>query len=478
MALYVVGPAQPVYVVEADATVRRVVGPALPVYSPFANLTPGPLNTVQFNILYAGPEAHSEGLVYWDDEAHTFSVMTDVEDVILQVGQEQHVRVYNNSGAQIDNGDVVYVTGAAGGGLPTIALARADSITTAVVLGVATADIANGAIGIVTTFGIVRDIDTSAFAAGATVYLSATIAGALDDTIPDSPNLVVGIGCVLISDINIGRILVGIDQANVVSGVVQSKIYTLPLRGVVGTDLNITGEFRTVTSNEAGDYATDFAVGNNHVFLLINSITGAGDVTITGTSIDENDGTPSVGDTEIVSVDGTPAQYYQSAKKWWEVTNIDIPPGITVIDYDIGVVGYSDFGNTNFKVTGYRLDTTSQGVNSEIRFRIIKIDDDGDKKMSLTDLEDITIDSGVVGSQIIDNIRVGGDDRSFDPDVADIWPNGSVAVLKQGDFDEYFSSDENIFESRTKDEGFILRIEQSNNVDFITLRLDYQIIPG
>lgn len=185
---------------------------------------------------------------------------------------------------------------------------------------------------------------------------------------------------------------------------------------------------------------------------------------------------PVIGDTETITVDTSINQYYQTTKKWWEVTNIDIPAGITSIDYDIGVVGYTDFGNTTFKITGYRLDTTSQNVNPEIRFRIIKVQDDGNKKMSILDIEDITIDSGAAGNQIVDNIRGGANSRNLNPAVADIWGVNTVAVLKQSDFDTYFTSNENVFSGADSDEGFILAVEQENNVDFITLRIDYQLI--
>jgi hypothetical protein len=434
----------------------------------------GIVDSVQFNPSFGGPSSHSEALVYWDVDDKTFSVMTDVSDVVLQIGQEMHIRAFNNSGGIIENGKAVYQTGATNG-TPTIAKALADDLDTAVVLGVATADIANGAIGIVTSFGFVRDVDTSGFAAGDTLYLSATTAGNLENAIPDSPSFGVIVGTSIAIG-GAGSVFINIVQAQALVGSVQSKIYTLPLRGVSGPNLNITGEFRTQAAGLVGDYATDFAVINNHVFLLANSLTGSGDVTFTGTSLDESTGVPSIGDTETVTVDTGAGQYYQTTKKWWEITNVDIPAGISAINYDIGVVGYSDVGNTDFKITGYRLDATSQGINSEVRFRLIKIQDDGAKKMSLVDLEDITCDSGVVGSQIIDNVRAGGDDRSFDPDVADIWPNNTVLVFKQGDFDDYFSSDENDFSSSTDDEGFILRIEQANNVDFVTIRLDYQVI--
>lgn len=432
-----------------------------------------PLELVQFDTSVS-PPPHAEGLLYWDTVARTVSVMTDITGVVLQVGQEIHARVVNNSGVQIDNGFPVYISGANGSGLPTIVAAQADDVTTSVVLGLATEDIVHGATGIVAVFGLVRDVDTSGFSAGDTLFLDADNAGGLVNVIPDSPNFTVVVGTVLTSDADVGVILVDITQATILSGTIQSKVYSLPLRGVLVSDFFITGEFRTQSAGETGDYATDFPVNNQHVFLLVNTITGTGDITITGTSLDESDATPTIGDTEVITVDATASQYWQSDKKWWEITNIDIPAGISAINYDVGVVGYTDFGNTNFKIVGYRADAPSGGVNSDMRLRIIKVSDDGGKKMSLVVLEDIEANAAAA-DQIDDNLRTGGDDRTLNP-ATSLWANTTVLTLKQGDFDVYFTADENVFQSSTLHEGFILEIQDANNVSFVTLRLDYQLL--
>jgi len=256
-----------------------------------------------------------------------------------------------------------------------------------------------------------------------------------------------------------------------------------PLRGVIDNTVNLCGELRRVADGETGDYATDFNVSNNHIYLYINSITGTGDITITGDSLSESTAVPVIGDTEVITVDSSTSQYYQSDKKFWAVTNIDIPAGITAIDYDIGVVGYNDFGNHDFKITGYRVDAFTQSDLADLEVQIIKIQDDGEKKMSITYLEKIGFDaSGGAGDQVIDNLRTSSDDRSYDPPSGvEIVENNQTIVLKQGDFDTYFSSDEHHFESSTKAEGFIIRYIGSpsggiSNVDWANLRMDYKYI--
>ncbi len=258
----------------------------------------------------------------------------------------------------------------------------------------------------------------------------------------------------------------------------RNMFVNTPLTGIVDNQINLMGELRTVSDGETGDYGTGFPVSNNHVFLFINSITGTGDITITGTSLSESTAVPVTGDTEVITVDSTAGQYWQSAKKWWEVTNIDIPAGITAINYDVGIVGYSDFSNTDYRFMGYRLDVFLQSDNADLELQLIKIQDDGDKKMSVVYLEKLGFDSNGGENQIIDNIRTGANDRSYNPTVGNIGLNNTTLVLKQGDFQTYFESDENLFQSSGKDEGFIIRYAGSpsggiTGVDFASLRVDY-----
>jgi len=461
----------PVAVIDPD-TRRVLAGAALPVVN-FGD----PAQTIQLDTTFAGPTAHFEGLVYWDSNAGTMAVMTDVENVVFQVGEETQLKVFNDTAAVIENGKPVYITGVNGGGFPTVALARGNTFVTSLVVGLATETIGIGEIGRVTNFGIARDFGTSALATGA-VFLSSAVAGGLTNTEPEPPASSVRIGQVLVSDVAVGQILIDIQGAQ---NPPQTIAFSMPLRGVTAVQVNLTGELRTVSAGEIGDFATDFSVNNNHVAILVNSITGTGDITITGTSLSESTAVPVPADTEVITVDASTNQYYQTSKKWWEVTNIDIPAGISAINYDVVVVGYTDINNQNFELLAYRLDLVAQGVNPDIRFRIVKVQDDGNGKMSLIDVEDIGVDSGAAGDQIIDGIRTAGDDRSYNPAVGAIWADGENFVFKQGDFSTFFSADENLFNSGDSDEGMIIRFEGSpsagiTNVDFAVLQLRYRPI--
>jgi hypothetical protein len=123
------------------------------------------------NTLYAltHDDIHTPGLVHWNDDIDTLEVDLPLSGVRLQVGHETLLTVRNNSGATIPNGRPVRIVGALGN-RPTIALDQGLGR----IAGVATHDIANNADGKITTFGLVNELDLSAFADGVFVYASAT----------------------------------------------------------------------------------------------------------------------------------------------------------------------------------------------------------------------------------------------------------------------------------------------------------------
>jgi len=157
------------------------VGPNLQRFLDWVNRS-NPFDDIQF-ATDATPE-HSEGLIFYDNEAKALAVYNDVADITLQVGQEQWIAVRNESGAAIENGAAVYISGASGG-YPLIDLAQANSENTAFVIGLATHTIANNSNGFVTTSGMVNDVDTSSFSAGDILFLSETTAGGYQATKPD-----------------------------------------------------------------------------------------------------------------------------------------------------------------------------------------------------------------------------------------------------------------------------------------------------
>jgi hypothetical protein len=155
------------------------------------------------------PPAYSEGLLYYDMTARTLVSYNDLSDTALNIGLENRVRVYNNSGSTMLNGTAIRIGNTAIDGVPVAILSVADNFLDGVCEGVLTHDLLDNAIGEATINGTVMGLDTSSFSVGDTLYLSATVPGGITSTPPD---LSTKIGTVLISDATTGSILVMINS--------------------------------------------------------------------------------------------------------------------------------------------------------------------------------------------------------------------------------------------------------------------------
>lgn len=150
------------------------------------------------------------GKLYWNSDDGTLNIGMVGGNVNLQVGQEQILRVKNNEGSTINNGEVVYISGASGANI-LVKKADADIAASAhTTIGVATENILNNAFGFVTLIGLVRDVNTASFSEGDVLWLSST-AGAVTNVVPAKPAHAVRVGYCLRANANNGVILVHID---------------------------------------------------------------------------------------------------------------------------------------------------------------------------------------------------------------------------------------------------------------------------
>jgi hypothetical protein len=140
--------------------------------------------------------AHTPGHVHWNATEGTLDVMGVTPDQILQVGHETYITARNTTGSTILNGSPVRITGASGQ-QPLVALDNGMGT----IVGIATHDIPNNSNGKITTFGLVHDLNTSAFSDGAAVYSTAT--GTLTTAFTGS-----FVGLVLLAHPNTGVVLV------------------------------------------------------------------------------------------------------------------------------------------------------------------------------------------------------------------------------------------------------------------------------
>ena len=120
--------------------------------------------------------------------------------------------IRNTTGATLTKGTIVYISGATGN-KPTVtkAIATGDE-TSAQTFGFVQENIANNANGYVVIIGDLVGIDTSAYAEGAQLYLSSTVAGTFTDVKQYAPNHLVYVGIVTRSHPTLGQIEVNIQN--------------------------------------------------------------------------------------------------------------------------------------------------------------------------------------------------------------------------------------------------------------------------
>ena len=96
------------------------------------------------------------------------------------------LEVKNSTGAQLDKGEAVYVSGTHTSGKPLVTKARSDSNSTMPSVGLIKDDIADGGEGLVVVSGTLRNFDTSTpgWSAGDQLYVDASTAGAMTSTRP------------------------------------------------------------------------------------------------------------------------------------------------------------------------------------------------------------------------------------------------------------------------------------------------------
>ena len=150
-----------------------------------------------------------DGQLTWDATFNTLAVGVNGGNVIMHVGQDVFYRVRNSTGTVIPAGTVVRFAGSLGNSgillaAPFLANGTYDSHT---LMGVTAESIANGANGLVSYFGEVRGINTSAFTDGQILYASPTVAGGFTATRPEFPNNVISVAAV-VNAANNGTLLV------------------------------------------------------------------------------------------------------------------------------------------------------------------------------------------------------------------------------------------------------------------------------
>ena len=165
---------------------------------------------IDFNTTLPNPQ-HQEGVLFYDYTDHSLAYYNEAEQVTVNIGREMLVRVYNNSGALLVDGDAVYISGTDTNFPGVVKASAASEITSKSILGLITAPIPANGYGYVCVSGLVNDLNTSAYPTGTILYLSPTT-GQLTDIAPLQPNYVVEMCTVIFRDAVKGRVYVNVDK--------------------------------------------------------------------------------------------------------------------------------------------------------------------------------------------------------------------------------------------------------------------------
>lgn len=298
--------------------------------------------------------AYSSGQLYFDSAEDALTFHSADANVSLNIGQEQWIKVTNSTGSSIANGVPVYISGATSG-VSNITLAINTTQVGSQGIGLTTETIANGASGYVAISGKVRDINTSGFTAGATVYVGAT-AGSLTSTIPVNPAFISRVGTVLTSNATTGIIMVSpqaapVFTAQAATGDLGTALSNIGAR-VAGTNYNLS------TSGTISFTGTSAISNVQAVNLKLNVMTR------TGTSF-----APALTVANINMIDATAGAYLVTLPTttttgyWFTFKKIDATANVVTIK--AGAAGTIDASNTYLLSTQYKYVTVYSTSTSD-----------------------------------------------------------------------------------------------------------------
>lgn len=173
--------------------------------------------TPKFDSVQLSGGTGNQGLVSWDSDEGTLDI--SLNGFTLKVGQDQPIKVRNNSGVSITKGMAVMATGTIGNsGRITVAKANLTQANAKYILGVVTETIGAGADGFCITFGKVRGIQTNGAQYGETwldgdvLYVKDSGNGALTKVVPTDSQVKLPVAIVVSSHVTNGTLFVRVNS--------------------------------------------------------------------------------------------------------------------------------------------------------------------------------------------------------------------------------------------------------------------------
>lgn len=233
---------------------------------------------LDFHTTVATKPAYQEGRLFYDKAFGALAFYNDEADITLQVGQEDYIRVYNDSDSTITNGTPVYLTGESGA-TPTIATARADgTYAQSQAAGIATHDIEASSVGYVTTRGLIADVDTSHLTVGQPVHVAVGASGGTQTASPTYPNYPTEVGMCLISSTS-GSIYVSVSHETFQTMRVDGNAH-------FDADLTVDGDL-TVNGTQTITNSNNISLSGAFSYFNSGDTIGDANTTHTGTGLDD-----------------------------------------------------------------------------------------------------------------------------------------------------------------------------------------------
>ena len=347
-----------------DSTTGKLIQNSVGILDDSGNLTG--INSitdpdyVTFNTGYS--TALTVGQLGWDATYNNLSIGMIGGNIIQHIGEDQYL--YIKASATITKGQVIMFTGSVGAS-GILTGAPATGITDGTyIIGVAAEAIANNDFGFVQTFGVITNVNTSAFADSDILWYDPSVTGGLTATKPSAPNIKVQVAAC-----NKGGSAGG--------GVITVRVN--PGSQLGGTDSNV--QFGTLASGQTIIYdatagywknstltaGTGISISNGAGSITINA-TNAGTVTsVTGTAPIASSGgaTPAISISQATtSTDG-----YLSSTDWntfntklsltgGTLTGDLLAPNLLPPTDNTGVVGNSINTWSNGQFTNMTIDST------------------------------------------------------------------------------------------------------------------------
>lgn len=167
------------------------------------------VDSVQFDVLASAPSAI--GTLRWNDTDGTLDLGLKGNNVTLNIGEQEFLRVKHADNSGLERGKVVYFVGSDGNN-KTVRYASASVEGSSVnVLGMMAETVTGGNSGWCCTTGFLKDINTNHLTEGTVAWLSAS-AGAVSSTKPTPPDHGVQIGYVIRKNQNNGVLFIAVQN--------------------------------------------------------------------------------------------------------------------------------------------------------------------------------------------------------------------------------------------------------------------------